>query len=188
MTSAVIKSFYDLSARTLSGKVISFKEYKGKVVLIENTASLWGTTTRDFLQMNELKEKFGDNLAVLAFPCNQFGHQENNTEKELLKTLRHVRPGNNFEPKMELFGKVAVNGSETDPIFKYLKERLPAPSDDTISFMDNPQYIIWSPVCRYDITWNFEKFLIGKDGQPFKRYSRSYETKDIKKDITSLMK
>ena len=138
--------------------------------------------------MNELKEKFGDALAVLAFPSNQFGHQENNTDEELLNTLKYVRPGNNFVPKMEVFGKVTVNGSEAHPIFKYLKERLPLPSDDSVSFMNDPQCIIWKPVCRTDIAWNFEKFLIGKDGQPFKRYSKKYETKNIEEDINALLK
>ncbi|KAK7058688.1 glutathione peroxidase gpx1 [Halocaridina rubra] len=138
--------------------------------------------------MNELKEKFGDSLAVLAFPCNQFGHQENNTEGELLNTLRHVRPGNNYEPKMELFGKVEVNGTNTDPVFKFLKDQLPFPSDDSVSLMGNPQCIIWSPVCRTDIGWNFEKFLIGKDGKPFKRYSKKFETKNLQPDIESLLK
>nr|XP_027227928.1 glutathione peroxidase 2-like [Penaeus vannamei]AAY41441.1 glutathione peroxidase [Penaeus vannamei] len=138
--------------------------------------------------MNQLKEEFGDKLEVLAFPCNQFGHQENTTEGELLSSLRHVRPGNNFEPKMVMFGKVDVNGSTADPVFKYLKERLPLPADDSVSFMSDPKCIIWTPVCRSDIAWNFEKFLIGKDGQPFKRFSKKYETILLKDEIANLLK
>jgi len=138
--------------------------------------------------MNELKEKFGDKLEVLAFPCNQFGHQENTTEGELLNSLRHVRPGNNFEPKVDLFGKVDVNGKTTHPIFQYLKERLPLPADDSVSFMGDPKCIIWSPVSRSDIAWNFEKFLIGKDGKPYKRFSKKFETILLKEEIENLLK
>jgi len=138
--------------------------------------------------MNQLKEKFGDQLEVLAFPCNQFGHQENTKDEEVLSLLCHVRPGNNFKPKMQLFSKVNVNGGEADPIFKYLKERLPLPSDDSVSLMGDPKFIIWSPVTRSDIAWNFEKFLIGKDGQPFKRFSKKFETIQLQEDIANLLK
>lgn len=138
--------------------------------------------------MNQLKEKFGDDLEVLAFPCNQFGHQENNTEGELLNTLKYVRPGNNFEPKMTLFGKVEVNGEGTHPVFQYLKAKLPAPSDDSVSFMCDPKCIIWAPVTRSDLAWNFEKFIIDKDGKPFKRYSKKFPTKNLAEDIQALLK
>jgi len=185
---AVAKTFYELSAKALSGELVSLEKYKGKVVLIENTAALWGTTTRDFLQMNQLIEKFGDKLAVLAFPCNQFGHQENNTEGELLNVLKYVRPGNSYEPKMDLFQKVQVNGENSHALFQYLRSSLPIPSDDSVSLMGDPKFIIWKPVTRTDIAWNFEKFLIGKDGKPFKRYSKAYETINLASDIEELLK
>ena len=120
---------------------MSFSELKGKIVLIENTASLWGTTVRDFTQLNDLCEKYGDKLVsnksdlisklsidfvriislwfaitikifillqvVLCFPCNQFGHQENSSGDEIMNALRHVRPGNGFEPKGIMFDKVS---------------------------------------------------------------------------------
>ena len=84
-----------------------FSDLKDKVVLIENTASLWGTTVRDFTQMNELSEKFGDQLVILAFPTNQFGHQENSSGQEIINALKYVRPGNGFEPQCILFDKVS---------------------------------------------------------------------------------
>lgn len=188
MASVVAKTLYELSVRTLSGEIVSLRKYQGKVVLIENTASLWGTTTQDFVQMNELIDKFGDSLAVLAFPCNQFGHQENATESELLCSLKYVRPGNNFIPKMDMFSKVDVNGESADPLFKYLKERLPFPSDDSVSLMCDPKCIIWSPVTRSDIGWNFEKFLVGKDGVPYKRFSKKFQTRLLEDDIKFLLK
>lgn len=71
-----IKNFFQFAANELiKGTKINFRDFKGKVVLVENVASLWGTTVRDYTQMNELVNKFGDNLVILGFPCNQFGHQ-----------------------------------------------------------------------------------------------------------------
>jgi len=138
--------------------------------------------------MNQLIEKFGDKLAVLAFPCNQFGHQENNTDGELLNVLKYVRPGNNYEPKMDMFSKCEVNGANSHPVFQYLRTALPIPSDDTVSLLGDPKFIIWQPVTRTDIAWNFEKFLIGKDGKPIKRYSKKYETCNIGSDIEAALK
>merc|ERR1712026_118235 len=70
-------------------------------------------------QMNELCEKFSDKLAVLAFPTNQFGHQENAQGQEILNALKHVRPGNGFEFKGEMFDKVEANGENEHPMFKF---------------------------------------------------------------------
>lgn len=73
---AGVKSFYDITTKTLTGEEFKFSSLQGKVVLIENVASLWGTTTRDYTQMNELHERFSDKgLVILGVPCNQFGYQ-----------------------------------------------------------------------------------------------------------------
>jgi len=133
--------------------------------------------------MNELCEKFPGQLAVLAFPTNQFGHQENSSGEEILNVLKHVRPGNGFQFKGDLFDKVEVNGANEHPLFSLLKKELPTPHDDTESLMSNPQFFIWKPVKRTDISWNFEKFLIGPDGVPLKRYSRNFLTSEIAEDI-----
>eukprot|EP00058_Branchiostoma_floridae_P006498 XP_002591986.1 hypothetical protein BRAFLDRAFT_114533 [Branchiostoma floridae] len=133
---------------------------------------------------------FGDKLAILGFPCNQFGHQENATNEEILNSLKYVRPGNGYEPKFDMFSKVQVNGSDAHPVFAYLREKLPIPADSENAFliMNDPKCVIWSPVTRTDIAWNFEKFLIGPDGQPIKRFSRYFQTIDIKNDIEALLK
>ncbi|NXS63513.1 GPX1 peroxidase, partial [Brachypteracias leptosomus] len=145
-------------------------------------------TTRDFLQLNELQQRYGPRgLQVLGFPCNQFGHQENATNEEILRALEYVRPGNGYKPNFIMFEKCEVNGKNAHPLFTLLKEALPFPHDDPSALMTNPQYIIWSPVCRNDISWNFEKFLIGPDGVPFKRYSRHFETIKIQDDIELLL-
>lgn len=137
--------------------------------------------------MNQLCQKFQDKLAVLAFPSNQFGHQENNSDEELLDLLKHVRPGQGFEPLMDIFAKIEVNGKNEDPLFTFLKKSLPTPHDDLDHLIDNPSSILWKPVKRSDISWNFEKFLIGPDGQPVKRYSKSFLTSSIETDIEEMI-
>uniref|UniRef100_A0ACB8GBY6 Glutathione peroxidase gpx1 n=1 Tax=Sphaerodactylus townsendi TaxID=933632 RepID=A0ACB8GBY6_9SAUR len=139
-------------------------------------------------RFRELQECFGPRgFTVLAFPCNQFGHQENSTNEEILNSLKYVRPGNGFEPNFPVFEKCEVNGANAHPLFKFLKEALPFPHDDSVSLMTNPQCIIWSPVSRNDIAWSFEKFLVGPDGVPFKWYSRWFETIKIQDDIEKLL-
>lgn len=73
-------------------------------------------------------------------------------------------------------------------MFVYLKEKLPFPSDNSMALMADPKLIMWSPVNRNDVSWNFEKFLIGPDGEPYKRYSRSFLTIEIEADIQELLK
>ncbi|KAL4237735.1 glutathione peroxidase gpx1 [Mactra antiquata] len=137
--------------------------------------------------MNELVAKFSDKLVILGFPCNQFGHQENSNGEEIYNSLKYVRPGNMYEPKFALMEKCNVNGSESHPVFSFLRQSLSVPSDEPDAFMANPKLIIWSPVSRTDIAWNFEKFLIAPDGVPYKRYSRRYETINIQSDIQELI-
>uniref|UniRef100_A0A8C9VTY6 Glutathione peroxidase n=2 Tax=Scleropages formosus TaxID=113540 RepID=A0A8C9VTY6_SCLFO len=138
--------------------------------------------------MNELHSRYAEKgLVILGAPCNQFGHQENCKNDEILNSLKYVRPGNGFEPKFQLLEKIEVNGADAHPLFVFLKEKLPFPTDDPMSLMNDPKAIIWSPVCRNDVSWNFEKFLIGPDGEPFKRYSRRFLTIDIESDIQSLL-
>ncbi|KAG8128367.1 putative Glutathione peroxidase protein [Naja naja] len=148
---------------------VDLASLRGKVLLISN-------------------RRFGpQGLTVLAFPSNQFGHQENATNEEILNSLKYVRPGNGYEPNFPVFEKCEVNGENAHPLFKFLKESLPVPHDDPVSLMNDPKSIIWSPVCRSDIAWNFEKFLIGRDGVPFKRYSRRFETIKMQDDIEKLL-
>lgn len=71
----IAKTFYDLHASTLEGETIDFNIFRGRVVLIENVASLWGTTAQDYSQLNELQSRYPHRLVVLGFPCNQFGYQ-----------------------------------------------------------------------------------------------------------------
>ena len=133
--------------------------------------------------MNALAEKFGDRLIILAFPCNQFGHQEQMKNDEILNSLKYVRPGNGFEPRAIMFEKVSVNGAESHPLFQLLKEALPNPIDNSDMLTSDPAKILWKPVLRSDISWNFAKFLIGPDGGPIRRYSPKFSTLAIESDI-----
>lgn len=144
--------------------------------------------------MNSLTESFGDELVVLGFPCNQFGHQTQEKDQEVLSLLKYVRPGQGYEPKFPLLTKTDVNGANESEIFRFLKAALPYPSDDKggagadhISDCSVSQPPLWAPLRRSDITWNFEKFLINQNGTPVKRYSPKFPTKDIATDIAKLI-
>ena len=157
--------------------------------------------------MNALADKYGDKVAVLGFFCNQFGHQTNENNDEILNTLKFVRPGDGFEPAdgVTLFEKTDVNGADAAPLFKWLKSEMLIPSDEMVDTKGNgvadedalvlprgafggSTVVLWTPVARSDIAWNFEKFLVGPDGAPVKRYSRYFDTNAIAGDIDQLLK
>jgi len=152
--------------------------------------------------MNELKKKFPD-LEILAFPCNQFGHQCNESAAEMLNMLEHVRPGNGFKFSGKLFKKVKVNGRNEHPLFTFLKRAKPIPDDGGCDSKGNgacdnevlvlprggfndTTVVLWTPVCRHDIAWNFEKFLVDKEGNVVGRFSRYFPTEKIAKIIAKL--
>lgn len=146
------------------------------------------------MQMNALADKFGDSLVVLGVPSNQFGHQTQEKDYELLNVLKYVRPGGGYEPNFPITTKLEVNGKGESEIFTFLKAAVPYPSDDKggsgsdhISDLDVSQPLLYAPLRRSDITWNFEKFLINQDGVPVKRYSPKYLTEDIAADIETLL-
>ena len=114
--------------------------------------------------------------------------QETGKDQELLSILKHVRPGNGFEPKFPIFSKVEINGKNTDPLWQFLRESIPTPSDNSHHLVGNPRFIVWQPVQRNDISWNFEKFLVSPEGIPYKRYSPKFETVNIKPDIEELIR
>ena len=136
--------------------------------------------------MNALLKEYSDKgLVILGFPCNQFAHQENCRNEEILYFLKHVRPGDGFVPQLELFSKVEVNGEKTHPLFSFLKKKLPRPhGDEDDVLMANSKRILWS---RSDVKWNFEKFLVDSKGDPFRRYGPKFQTADISPDIEALL-
>jgi len=137
--------------------------------------------------MNALSEKYGEKLVILSFPTNQFGHQENSNGQEIMNALKYVRPGNGFEPKCIMFNKVAANGEGEHAVFAWLKSAMPLPSDDCSSLMGDPKFIIWKPVKRSDIAWNFEKFLVDPKGNAYKRFSKSFQTAHLDTEIDKIL-
>lgn len=157
-------NFYDLDFSTPSGTKVPLSNYKGKTVLVVNTATQCGLTPQ-FDGLEELNQKYKDQgLVVLGFPCNQFNSQEPLSNDAMEEGCR-INHGVTFQ----LTEKVDVNGKSTHPVFKYLKNELGG-------FLGSK------------IKWNFTKFLIGPDGTPIKRYAPTTVPSKIEKDIIKLMK
>lgn len=157
-------NFYQFTARTLQGKDISMDTYKGKVVLVVNTASKCGFTPQ-YEGLESLYKKYKDRgLVILGFPCNQFGNQEPGTDKEIAEGCLI-----NYGVSFPMFSKIEVNGTNTHPIYKYLKDKLPG-------------------ILSKRITWNFTKFFIDRYGLPVKRFSSSTVPEKLVNDIEKLLR
>jgi glutathione peroxidase len=156
-------SFYNFKAKTLGGKEISMEEYKGKTVLVVNTASKCGFTPQ-FGGLEELYKKYNDKgLVILGFPCNQFANQEPGDEKSIAEGCLL-----NYGVTFPMFSKIDVNGTDAHPLYKYLKSALPG-------FLSNR------------IKWNFTKFLIDSEGKPVKRFAPSTEPDKIDTYLQKIM-
>jgi glutathione peroxidase len=156
-------TIYKFSAKSLRGNEISMDAYRGKVILVVNTASKCGFTPQ-YEGLEKLYEKYKDNgLVILGFPCNQFGNQEPGSEKEIAEGCLI-----NYGVTFPMFSKIDVNGADAHPIFKYLKSELPG-------------FILKR------IKWNFTKFLIDQNGVPVKRYAPSVKPESIAGDIEKLL-
>jgi len=156
-------NFYQFKATSLQGKEINTESYKGKVILVLNTASKCGFTPQ-YEGLEKLYKEYKDKgLVILGFPCNQFGNQEPGTEKEISEGCLR-----NYGVSFPMFSKVNVNGENTHPIFKYLKNELKG-------------------FPGRNIKWNFTKFLIDKNGKPYKRFSSKTKPEKLRKDIEALL-
>ncbi len=156
-------NIYHYTAKTLQGKEISLEEFKGKTILIVNTASKCGLTPQ-YKGLEELYQKYKDkNLIILGFPCNQFAKQEPGDEKSIYEGCLI-----NYGVTFPMFSKIDVNGENAHPIYKYLKSKLKG------TFGDN-------------IKWNFTKFLIDKNGNPVKRFSPITKPEKIEKFIADMI-
>jgi len=159
------QTIHEFTATTLGGKEQSLAEYKGKVVLIVNTASKCGFTPQ-YAGLEALYEKYKDQgFVILGFPCNQFGAQEPGSEKEIEQFCQV-----NYGVKFPMFAKIDVNGSNAHPLYKFLTSEKPG--------------ILGIEA----IKWNFTKFLVDKEGNPVKRYSPNTKPEDIAEDIEKLLK
>jgi glutathione peroxidase len=134
--------------KSLDGKDVDLSKYKGKVTLIVNTASKCGNTPQ-YAGLEKLHEKYADKgLAILGFPANNFGKQEPGSNEEIGEFCKK-----NYGVKFDMFSKISVKGEDKAPLYQYLT-----------SAQTNPQF-------PGEITWNFEKFLIGRDGKIVARFA-----------------
>ena len=153
-------SVYDFTVKDIHGKPVKLDRYRGKVMLIVNTASECGFTPQ-YKGLEAMYEKLHDKgLEVLGFPCNQFGGQEPGSEKEIEQFCEL-----NYGVTFPMFAKVDVNGDKTAPLYKYLKAEKPG--------------LLGSEA----IKWNFTKFLVDRDGNVVKRYAPNDTPEAIAKDV-----
>jgi glutathione peroxidase len=157
-------NFYQFTARSLQGKDISMETYKGKVILVVNTASKCGLTPQ-YEGLEKLYQMYKNNgLVILGFPCNQFGNQEPGSEEEIYEGCLV-----NYGVSFPMFSKIDVNGDNAHPIYKYLKNKLPG-------------------LFGTKIRWNFAKFIIDSNGVPVKRFSPATTPEKLINDIERLLK
>ena len=159
-----MNKFYSHQIKSSNGKTIDFKSFINKVVLIVNTATECGLASQ-FKDLEDLHQKYKDSgLVIIGFPCNQFMGQEpvNNNDMQSACEI-------NFGVTFPLTEKIDVNGKNTHPIFKYLKNNLGG-------FLGSK------------IKWNFTKFLIDAKGNPYKRYAPTTKPQSIENDIQKLLK
>lgn len=158
-------SFYELTPLDKTNKPFPFSELKGKVVLIVNVASKCGFTPQ-YTELQELYEKYADKgLEIIGFPCNQFASQEPGSSDEIASFCSL-----NFGVKFPILKKIDVNGDKTDDVYKFLK-------------LEKSGLLGLNR-----IKWNFEKFLIDKNGKVVERYSSLTKPKSLESKIEELLK
>jgi len=157
------KSFYDFEAKLLSGKSVSMSQFKGKTIIVVNTASKCGLTPQ-YEGLEKLYQQYKDKgLVILGFPCNQFGNQEAGSSKDIEEFCQI-----NYGVSFTMFDKIEVNGKNAHPIFNYLKAELGG-------------FLV------EDIKWNFTKFVINKNGKPVKRFAPTTKPENMEAYIEEIL-
>ena len=159
-----MSTVYDFSATSISGKTIKLDQFKGKPLLIVNTASACGFTPQ-FAGLEDLHKTYGGKgLVVLGFPCNQFGAQDKGNNDEIAEFCQL-----NYGVSFAMMEKIEVNGSRQHPLYQWLSAEAPG--------------LLGSKA----IKWNFTKFLVGRDGQVIKRYAPTDKPEGMAKDIDAAL-
>ena len=157
-------SIYKYTAASLAGEEVSLETWRGRVLLIVNTASQCGFTPQ-YAGLEDLYEQFGDDgLTVLGFPCNQFGGQEPGGSAEIAEFCAR-----NYRVTFPLFDKIEVNGPEAHPLFQYLKK-------EQAGLLGTES-----------IKWNFTKFLVNRDGEPVARYAPQTKPEELEAPVSKLL-
>lgn len=159
-----MKTVYDFEALSIDGKQVSLKRFKGKTLLIVNTASACGFTPQ-FAGLEKLHEAYGkQGLVVLGFPCNQFGAQDSGTNDEIAGFCQL-----NYGVTFPMMAKIDVNGTQAHPLYQWLAAEAPG--------------LLGSR----SIKWNFTKFLVSKNGQVLKRYAPTDTPESLQRDIEAAL-
>jgi len=179
-------TIYQFKAESNNGQEVDFADYKGKVLLVVNTASKCGFTPQ-YEGLEALYQKYkGDGLVIVGFPCDQFGHQEPGTDSEIEEFCRL-----NYGVTFPLMAKSEVNGENANDIFKWLYTEKPfagfgdsetGVSMDRMLSRNNPDY-----AANPDIKWNFTKFLLDRKGRVVARFEPVVTPGEIDAQIQALL-
>ncbi len=157
-------SIYDFEAQQIGGQTVPLSQFRGKPLLIVNTASACGFTPQ-FAGLEELHRRYGERgLVVLGFPCNQFGAQDPGSNEEIASFCQV-----NYGVSFPMMAKVDVNGPQAHPLYRWLTAEAPG--------------MLGSKA----IKWNFTKFLVGRDGRVIKRYAPSENPEALRADIEAAL-
>ena len=157
-------SVYDFEALQIDGKSVKLKKFKGRTMLIVNTASACGFTPQ-FAGLEELHQRYGKKgLVVLGFPCNQFGAQDSGSNAEIAGFCQL-----NYGVSFPMMAKIDVNGASAHPLYQWLSAEAPG--------------LLGSKA----IKWNFTKFLVGKDGAVIKRYAPTDTPASMANDVEAAL-
>ncbi|GAB3764558.1 glutathione peroxidase [Ramlibacter monticola] len=157
-------SVYDFEAQQIGGSAVPLAQFRGKPLLIVNTASACGFTPQ-FAGLEELHKAYGPRgLVVLGFPCNQFGSQDPGSNEEIVQFCQA-----NYGVSFPMMQKVEVNGEHAHPLYRWLTAEAPG--------------LLGSK----GIKWNFTKFLVGKDGRVLRRYAPMDAPAKLAKDIEAAL-
>ena len=179
-------NIYDMKVIDINNEEVSISKYKGKVLLIVNTATGCGFT-HQYAELENLYEKYHlSGFEILDFPCDQFGHQAPGTDEEI-----HEFCTLNYNVKFDQFSKIEVNGENESELFKYLKKKIP--KDEINGLKDKLgmkalEKISTSANKKSDIKWNFTKFLVDREGNVVKRYPPTKSPEKLERDIEELLK
>lgn len=178
-------SIYNIKVLNRDDKEVSLKDFKGKVLIIVNTATGCGFTPQ-YEGLEKLYKKYHDKgLEILDFPCNQFGNQAPGTDDEI-----HEFCALKYNTTFDQFKKIEVNGENESKLYTLLKKAI---SEDTIDGTKNKLAMKTvekiSKTCKNknDIKWNFTKFLVNKEGKVVGRYSPTYKPEDMEETIKDLL-
>ncbi|MCP1659512.1 glutathione peroxidase [Neisseria perflava] len=176
-------SVYDFTMKDAKGADVALSDYKGKVLLIVNTATRCGLTPQ-YEELQKLYDQYAaQGLEILDFPCNQFREQAPESSSEIAQVCQMK-----FGTKFKIFDKIEVNGPNAAPLYVYLKAQKPEDKGNHV-FKDLLIRLASMGENREgsDIKWNFTKFLINRDGEVVERFAPSVTPSEIADDIQALL-